>query len=96
MSDGRLQGGRFFASTEGECVVVGALNLPPGYRTSARYVHHVADDGAGRSVQAVARDRHRRELLPAVGLRIIGLVCAEDFAGCFAAKYDNLAVDIDA
>src|SRR5262245_65058127 len=94
MSDGRLQGGRFFASTEGECVVVSALNLSSRYRTPARHMHHVADDGTRRSVQAVTRDRHRRELFPAVGFRIIGLVGTENFARCFPVKYDTLCVDI--
>src|SRR5262249_31056508 len=88
--------GRVFPSTEGEGVVISALNLPSRYRTSARHMNHVADDGTRRSVQAVTRDRHRRELFPTVGLRIIGLVGTEDFARCFPAKYDNLAVDIDA
>jgi len=76
--------------------VVSALDLSPGNRTAARHVDHVADNRAGRSMQAVSRNRHRCELLPAVCLRIIGLVGAEDLTGCLSAKNDNLAADIDA
>ena len=76
--------------------MIGALNLSARHRAATWYVDHAANDSAGRSMQPVPRDRHRCELLPAVGLRVIGLVGAEDLTGCFAAKYDNLAVDIDA
>ena len=56
-------------SAEGKGVVIGALHLAAGHRAAARHMHHVADHRAGRAMQAVARDRHRRERFPGVGLR---------------------------
>ena len=47
-------------------------------------------------METVARDCHRRQLLPRVRLRIISLIGAEHLPGSLAAEYDDFAVDIDA
>src|SRR5215469_17450720 len=91
-----LQDWTLFPSAEGEGVVIGALDAAAGNGPAAGHVNHVADDGDGGAVQSVARDRHRRERLPGIGFRIVGLVGAEHTPSGLAAENDDLAVDIDA
>jgi hypothetical protein len=81
---------------KGKSVVVGALYLTAWHGPTPRHVNHVADDGAGCPMQAVAWDRHRRELLPCVRLGVVGLVGAEYLSGRLAAEDDNFAIDVDA
>src|SRR6185312_16245330 len=91
-------GGRYTVATsiERECVVVGALNLAAGHGASARHMHLVSDNGTSRTVQAVAWDRHWRELLPRVRFRIVRFVCAEYLSCGFTPEYNNLAIDKNA
>src|SRR5262249_37844577 len=76
-------------------VVIGALHAAARQRTAARYVHHVPDHGGGCAVQAVTRDRHRRECLPTVGSWVVGFISAEYPSGCFAAEHHDPALYID-
>src|ERR1051325_1148670 len=82
--------------SEREGVMISALHLAARHRAAARYVHHAADHRAGRAVQAMTRDRHRRAGLPSVGLGIVDLVGAEHLAGGFAAKNPDLAAEQNA
>ena len=76
--------------------MVGALYLTARYRPATGHVDHVSNDRAGCAVQSVAWDRHRRELFPCVRLGVVGLVGTKYLSGCFTAKNNNLATDVDA
>lgn len=76
--------------------MISALDLAPGYRAATRHVHQVADHRTSGAVQTVARNCHRRELLPSIRLRIVGFIGAEHLPGSFASEYYDPAVDVDA